>query len=200
MDFTPAELAALDQGAPRLGIFFNLQTDDPLRLWFGVGDCEPGINAVDQLGATYEGGGEISGLPAFEQMLGGAAQVLTFQLSGVSAEVRAKVRGTQDKVRGRRCYLGQALLDERWQLIGPVRWPLLTFADYISTERRVTNDPRQPIIHIVNLNVSSIMVDRRRNQGSYYVQQEQDHRSPGDRFCERTTRYSQQATKEFPRF
>ena len=206
MNFTAAENAALERDLQRLGVFFRIDTDPVERLWCGVGKIEPGVNAFDLTGASYKGFGEIGDVPALNQLINGQADRVELSISG-KLPIETMIGVSMADVRGKQCAIGFALMDGDWQLIGPVRWLRRGRADALTASQMETQDPEQPIVRSVRLSVGSLMTNRRRSGVSYLVDYDQKRRSQAinpagtpDRFCERTTAYSQQAQKVWPRF
>lgn len=202
MVLSEAEIAALDGGSFRVGYFFRLATDPVVRLWLGVGNIKPGVDAIDSEGdgATYKGFGEITNVPAFRQLINGQAERIEFTLSGVSEEI-LQVASQQDapNVKGKDCALGFALMDDGWQLLGGIKWVRRYTADFLGINQSLTEDPDNPIIRTVVLSVGSIMTGRRRPGLSYFTDQDQRRRSDTDKFCERTTLYTQERRKSWPK-
>jgi hypothetical protein len=66
----------------------------PRRWWTGFGDLEAG-------GFTWEGLGQIVGIDGLDSAIGTAAPQTTFTLSGVDADIVAKVNDASDEVKGR---------------------------------------------------------------------------------------------------
>ncbi|MBX6427133.1 MAG: hypothetical protein IRZ09_14555 [Variibacter sp.] len=200
--FSEAELQALEAGSARIGAFFFLDTTPAVRLWCGVGNIEPGVNAIDATGAAYKGLGALADVPEFQQLLNGHAERVEFTLSGVSADV-LEIASAEDApaVKGRLCALGIGLMTEDWSaLLGPVHWLRRYRADFLAVRQDVADDPGQPVVRTVVLSVGSLTTGRRRPALSFFTDQDQQRRSPGDRFCERTPLYSQEITKRWPDF
>lgn len=201
MTLTDEEIEALGADVQNIGLFFRLETDPIVRLWLGFGDIQPGINVLDTTGATYQGFGEIGALPAMKQLLNGAAERVEFSVSGVSGEIlQIASGGDAEQVKGKRVSIGFALMGSDWQLLGAVKWIRTYQADYLSIQQQVTDDPAQPIVRTVSLSCGSLMTARRRPSLSYFSNQDQQSRYPGDLFCERTPIYANQFNKEWPRF
>lgn len=196
-----AELATLEGGAVRLGVFFRLDTDPIVRLWLGFGDIAPGVNAYDPDGVLYQGFGEIGNLPAFKQLINGRAERVEFTVSGVSGEIlQIASGGAPFEVKGKRVAFGFALMDATWTMLGPVKWCANYTADYLSIEQALTEDAGQPIVRAIKLSCGSMLTARRRPALSYFSDQDQQARSPGDRFCERTPIYCTGFNKAWPTF
>jgi hypothetical protein len=201
MNLNGAELAALEAGAYSIGVFFRLETDPVVRIWLGAGPIEPGVNVLDATGATYKGVGELAPIPAMKQLINGAAQRVEFSVSGVSGEILAIASGGDaEQVKGKRCSVGFAVMDGQWQLLGSVKWVQTYTADFLGISQDITEDPNSPIVRTVTLSVGSLTTARRRPSYSYFTNQDQQARSPGDRFCERTPLYATGFQKAWPRF
>jgi hypothetical protein len=200
MTLNDAELAALESGVQRLGVFFRLDTNPVVRVWLGIGNIEPGVNAYDPTGAVYAGFGAIQNVPAFNQLINGKASRVDFTVSGVSGDVLAIASGgDSQKVKGKRVAVGFALMGSDWSLLGAVKWCANYTADYLAIQQAV-DDPMQPIVRTVTLSCGTLLTARRRPSLSYFSNQDQQTRSPGDRFCERTQVYANAFNKTWPTF
>lgn len=201
MNFNSAELAALEGDVQNIGVFFRLETDPIVRIWLGIGPIEPGINVLDSTGAVYQGAGELAPVPAMKQLINGAAQRVEFTASGVAGEILAIASGgDSEQVKGKRCSVGFAVMDGQWQLLGPVKWVQTYTADFLGISQDITEDPNNPVVRTVSLSVGSLTTARRRPSYSYFTNQDQQARFPGDRFCERTPLYATGFQKAWPRF
>lgn len=200
MNYNDSELAALESGSHRIGVFFRLATDPLVRLWLGFGDIEPGVNAYDSAGATYRGFGEIQNIPTFKQLLNGAAERVAFTLSGVSGDVLSTAPGEVRKVRGRRADVGFALMDGNWALLGPVHWRARYIADVLSIEQQRQAGASDPVVRVLTLSCGSRFTGRRRPSYSYYSDQDQQARFPDDKFCSLVGDYAHGYNKQWPTF
>lgn len=202
MNFNAAELAALESGVVRIGVFFRLDTQpDPVRLWLGIGAIEPGVNVLDASGARYLGFGDIQDVPNFKQMINGAAERVEFTISGVSGAIlQIASGGDAGAVKGRDVHVGIAIMGSDWQLLGPVHWTANYVADYMSINQQVTDSADALTVRTISLSCGSVFTARRRPQFSYFSNRDQLARSPGDRFCERTAVYANQFNKAWPTF
>lgn len=199
--FNEAELTMLDSGMHRIGYFWRIDLDPVVRLWLGVGDISPGANVYDVDGAVYKGLGQITTLPPFKQLTNGAAERITFTLSGVSGKVlQAASGGDPTQVKGKRVASGFAIMGPDWSLLGPVRWPANYTADYLSIAQDVVEDPTAPVVRSVSLSCGTLLTARKRPGFSYFTDQDQQARFPGDRFCERTPIYANGFSKAWPIF
>lgn len=201
MNLNDAELAALESGKQRIGVFFRLETDPVVRLWLGFGKINPGVNAYDLTGAVYRGFGEIQNIPAFNQLINGKAERVEFTISGVSGEILTIASGGDaQQVKGKRVAVGFALMGGDWALLGAVKWCANYTADYLSIQQAATDDPMNPIVRTISLSCGSLLTARRRPSFSYFTDQDQQARFPGDRFCERTPAYANGFNKTWPTF
>jgi hypothetical protein len=202
MNLNADELAALESGMYRIGIFFRLDVTPPVRLWLGVGAIEPGVNAYDDDGATYYGFGELAEVPAFNQMINGRAARVDFILSGVSGRLlQIASGGDAEQVKGKAVVTGFAMFAPDWlNLLGPIKWCANYVADYLALEQGVPDGPDIPITRTIRLSCGSLMTGRRRPGLSWFTDQDQRARFPGDRFCERTPLYATGFNKAWPTF
>lgn len=200
MNLNDDELAALESGAQRTGVFFRLDTDTPVRIWLGIGKIKPGVNAYDLAGAVYEGFGEIQNVPAFKQLINGAAERVEFSVSGVSGNIlQIASGGDSEQVKGKRVAVGFALMGPTWKLLGAIKWCANYTADYLAIEQ-TPDDPMQPVIRTVKLSCGTLLTARRRPGLSYFSDPDQQARFSGDLFCQRTSVYANGFTKTWPRF
>lgn len=201
MTLSDAELAALESGRTRTGVFFRLDTNPVVRLWLGIGKIEPGVNAYDASGAVYTGFGEIQDVPSFKQLINGRAERVDFTVSGVSGPIlEIASGGDSEQVKGKRVAVGFAVMDEAWQMLGPVKWCANYTADYLAIAQAAVTDPLNPVVRTVTLSCGTLFTARRRPAQSYFTDQDQQARFPGDRFCERTPVYANGFNKTWPTF
>jgi hypothetical protein len=198
LNFNAGELDVLQSGIQRIGVFFRLETDPVVRLWLGVGNIKPGVNAYDPDGVIYQGFGAVQSVPSFKQMINGSAQRVEFTISGVSQDILAVASG--DEVRGKRLSIGLAILDLDWSLLGPVKWCANYTADFIRIEQVAVVDVQAMILRSVTLSCGTLLTGRRRPGLAYFSNQDQQTRFPGDRFCERTPVYANGFSKSWPTF
>lgn len=199
MTFTDAEIDALHDGAPRIGLFLRLEVDPVLRCWLGVGSIDVGFDVLDAGGATYRGFGQMLNLPVFQQLINGAAERVELKLSGGDDGILA-LANFSGEVKGKRCDIGFALFDEAWALLGSIHWCRHYVADFLAMEVSPASDPDQQTTKTATLSIGSLMTGRRRRGLSYFNNQDQQARSPTDLFCERVAKYSVLAQKLWPKF
>jgi hypothetical protein len=190
---------ALGGGNPRIGLFFRLgitmSDGESFRMWLGIGDCLAGIDTEDGDGAIYKGMGEITNVPAFTQMINGTAERVTFQLSAVPRRAVELASGEAGDVKGAALSVGLGVFDAEWQLIEQPIWLRRFIVDYMTLQRQQsTAEP----VYTISLSARSVFTGRRRPGLTYFTDEEQQRRSPGDRFCEHARRYSEDA-KAWPR-
>lgn len=202
MNLSDAELAALESGVVRIGVFFRLDvTPTPLRVWLGFGAIEPGVNVLDLTGSQYIGFGEIGDVPAFKQLINGAAERVDFVMSGVSQTIlQIAAANDADAIKGKPFHVGFAIMGADWQLIGQIRWCANYVADYLTINQQVSDSPDAAIIRTITMSCGSTFTGRRRAENSYFSNRDQQARSTGDRFCERTAIYSNNFNKAWPTF
>lgn len=205
IDFNAAELAELDADTQRIGVFFRLDTDPVVRLWMGVGDCDAGINAYDFFGGTYSGLGQLLDVPTVQMLINGIADRVTFNLSGVSADVVNLARSEASATLRKAVALGIAIFDRDWQKLGVIRWLFRGVADSLTVAQASQSDSAGGVAfsRTVQLSVGSLFTTRRRRGFSFLTNFDQQGRAPGpppDRICERTVLYSNSNTKVWPRF
>jgi hypothetical protein len=191
MILNDAELAALAADVVNIGIFFRLETTPMVRLWLGFGDIMPGVNVYDTVGAQYAGFGEIQHVPAFKQLINGTAERVEFTISGVDGDILSLASGGDaQQVKGKRAAVGFALMAPDWSLLGAIKWCANYTAGYLGITQAVTDDPKNPVVRTLTLSCGTLLTSRRRPQYSYFTDQDQQARYPGDRFCERTPIYA----------
>lgn len=189
--FNSLELAQLKAGLPRFGLFFRLDADQVIRLWLGVGKIRPGTNALDaSANVEYKGFGEIAELPAFLSNTDGSADRVTFSFSGIPpavfAQIAPHVGAQQILIQGKPCAAGYAIMGKRWELLGVIRWQWDGFADFLALRQPTSDSPDQPETWTLELSCGDAWTGRRRAGRSYWSDQDQQSRYPGDRGCERT--------------
>jgi len=200
LTFTEDELEALRSRNHRIGVFFRLDTDPVVRLWLGFGNIAPGVNVYDPTGAIYRGLGELRNVPAFTQLLNGAAERVECTLSGVSGEALEIASGDDaEQVKSKPAALGFALMDTRWALIGPVHWMSYYIADFLAIDQAPA-DALTPITRTITLSCSSRFTGLLRPALSYFSDRDQQARFPGDLFCSLVGQYAHGFDKNWPVF
>jgi hypothetical protein len=202
MAFDLKELEALEGGdyGLRMGVFFRLSLDlGPLALWLGIGPIEPGVNQIDTTGLRYIGAGELLDVPAFNQLINGAAERVAFRLSGTSSVILDLAsEENREAIKEKKVHVGLNIFDAEWQPLGPIEWLWRGTADYLSLSQEPPDSLEGSIIRTLELSVRSSMTGRRRPRLSFWNDADQQRRSPGDKFCDRAVRYSQETIKKWP--
>jgi hypothetical protein len=168
-----------------------------VRLWLGVGPCRVGANAMDADGAIYTGFGELKNVPVVQQLINGVADRVEFQVSGVSERSMQLASSEAVDVQGAATAMGIGIFGADWQQLGVPKWIFRGVADFVTLNQESGDDG---ITRTVSLSVGTLFTGRRRRGLSYLTDRDQQSRHPGDKFCERTTLYSQDSDKVWPRF
>ena len=201
LNFNDAELAEMKSGGQNIAAFWRLDVEpDPVLLWLGFGNIVVDHNVFDPDGAEYQGFGDIGNLPAFNQMMNGAAQRVDFTLSGVSGEIgQIALNHDGDKIKGKRVAAGFGIFGPDWNLLGIPHW-LATFrADVLKVDQPPVTDDSTPMCTVA-LSCGSLLTSRRRPQFSYFSSRDQKSRFPGDLACDLVGKYSTGFQKKWPTF
>lgn len=184
------EIDALASDTQKIGIFFRMATDPVVRLWLGIGDIKPGINAYDPTSDNdvYSGLGQLIDVPALQQLINGVADRVTFHVSGVSADTSALASTEANTVKGKAVAVGICLFGAAWQQLGVPIWLWRGTADFVTRQQQSNGSTTT---RVIELSVGSLFTGRRRRGLSYLTDRDQQLRSPGDKFCERTVLLSQ---------
>ena len=199
MTFNDEELAVLASGVQNIGIFFRLDVEPVIRLWLGFGKVWAEANAFDPAGAEYTGFGELSSIPTITAITNGAAQRVEFTLSGVSGDVQQiAVNEDADDVKGKRAAVGIGICSSDFRLLGPLHWVGTYRADFLTIDQPANADGQ--VVRTITLSCGSLLTSRKRPSFSYFSDQDQQARSPGDNFCEFVQRYANRFNKKWPTF
>jgi hypothetical protein len=198
MTFTDEELAVLASGQQSIAIFFRMETNPIIRLWLGFGNIYASGDVVDPGGATYNGFGEIVGLPDFNQLINGAAERVEFTMSGVDGPIATIAANEANDVKGKIVLVGLGVFDTNWQLLGAPHWFSRYTADFLQIDRHLTTDGKH--VATITLSCSTRFTGRRRPSFGYFSHQDQQARYPGDLFCQYVTNYALGFQKEWPVF
>lgn len=200
MNLNPQEIAALDADVQMMGAFVRINTSPLVAIWLGASAIQVGINTIDKSGQVYQGCGMLPTIPAFKSLLNGRAERIDLSVSGVSDRLLAVATSDINNVRGRACDVGIGIFDKTWSLLGPVRWLRHGIVDSVKIVRAPPQSDGSGPVQSVVISMGSLGTGIKRRAYAFWTDQDQQGRSPGDRFCERTTAMSLIAQKVFPRF
>ncbi len=94
--------------------------------------------------------------------------------------------------------IGVGIMDQSWQLLGGVHWMFRGFADFLAID--IQGRPGVEQQRRIKLAVGSLMTGKRRRALSFWTDAAHQEAHPGDKFFERTMKYSQQIQKNWPKF
>ena len=182
------------------GVFLRIATAPKIaRAWSGVGGFTLPSDAVDPEGGRYVGVGWLRDLPSIEVLLNGAAESVTFTLSGVDDRTVELVDRTSG-VRGVRANLGVMFYGPRFQRM-PVEWFRRWRVDMVGTrEIAVSSDDMdaEALSMSVSLTLGSARTSRRVGQPALWTHAEQQRLHPGDTGMALVGRLDPTATRPWP--
>lgn len=199
MTYVPAATAAMFAGSFNLGVFWRLGTDPALHLWMGTGDMPIGVPSLDDAGTVYTGAGKLIQIPDLELLINGIADRIDFAVSGVDAAFQAQLSASAPEVRGARCTVGIAALDERYQPKTQIIGLWSGTADYWTMEQKPAKGD-QPSVRSISVSVGAGDTTRARPRLTSFTDAQQQIISPGDKFFSRVPRYTQDHLVAWPRF
>lgn len=124
---SPEEITLARSQHPNLAFFTWIdQPAGPVRLFAGAGDWAlDAANTVDSQGEVYVSAGVWnSGLFDIDMVMNGGAQGVAMQREATSQAEITALLSDRANIIGARAALGWGILDERFRLAGPVRWPI----------------------------------------------------------------------------
>lgn len=199
LDWDPVFLALLEGGGVRPAVVLRLETDPVIRLWQGaVRDLALDSDGVEDVaGAIYSSMGLLTDIPTLNNLLNGDAERLSFGLSGagITAEIAALASAEAADIRSARVNIGILFFDANWQIGSPVLWPWEGEADSLTVDRQGNGDLAS---RTITLSVGSITTGRRRPFNAIWSDEDQQRKSPGDKFFSEVRRYSSGITKPWP--
>lgn len=197
-DLNPAELAILQSGHQNLAFFFRAElASGTVRLFAGAGDFKLPPDPVETEGGVFESAGVFAGgLPDIDHLINGQIQGLRLSRSGVDAEVVRNYMATRSEVIGAPAALGWAVLDHRFKLAGPVRWPARGALFQPRVARQKTDEGRWSRIISVTLMVGPY--GRRVPRHRFYSKADHRRDHPTDAFCDLTGSLTPQSTRAWP--
>ena len=179
----------------RESIIVRIACDPPALLWSGFGMLPVGPDAVIPGEETALGAGELISVPDFQQLMGGTAERLDFQVSGVSEETVRLAIEDAPSVAGARVDLGRIDFDENWQPIGPIEWEATFEARALKVSRPTVADG-QPT-RTISLTIVSGDTARSRAPNAYFTDADQRRRSPDDNAAANVAAYTAGSTRRF---
>jgi hypothetical protein len=184
---------------PRVAVVMRIDaTPTPIRLWGGVANYTVAADAVEPSGATYSGMGELVGLPALSLLINGVAERVSFNLSGMPANILALADTQANSVRNADVRVGVQELGPDWQPLSAMRWIWFGSCDAPSLSQ--TSSESGEITRTVTLSVGTSYTGRQRPTHAYVTNTDQQARSATDKAMERVVKYSAGATRKWPNY
>ena len=182
-----------------LGLFFRLETDPALHLWFGIAPITAAIPNLDVSGTVYMGAGVLLDIPnALEVLLNGANDRVDWTLSGIDPDLTANLTANAPSVVGKLATLAIAPMDERWQLAAAPQALWHGSADFWAEAQPIQADPTKSRTRTLTLATTTGVSSRALPDFSTWTDRVQKLISATDRFCERTPRYFQGQSIRWP--
>lgn len=196
---TDAELEILRSGRKNLAFFFRAEfASSTVRLFAGAGDFPVAADTVETEDSEYLSAGSWSGgLPDVDHLINGQAQGLTLSLSGIDVETVRTFVKERGEVVGATAAFGWAVLDDRYRLAGPVRWPLRGTL----SQPRVTKQKAAEAVWTRSLAATLVSgaYARRRGVHAYLTMADQRRAHPTDAGCDFVGTYTNETTRPWPR-
>lgn len=198
--YVSAEMASAFRNSGNRALFFRLGTDPALHLTVGFNDLPIGMETIDPEGTVYRGAGLLQTIPEFEVLINGIADEVAFGFSGVSQEFLSKLYADAPPVLGAVAKIGVAPLDDRYQPMSAIL-PLWTgTADFWGFQQEVEPDDEKALKRTIKLVTIGGESSRSGQTLATYENVQQQLLHPGDRFCDRVSRYVQTFVVSWPRF
>lgn len=199
MDWVPPSVVGALAESHQLGIFLHIATVPALRVWLGVNDIPIQIESVDPLGAVYQGGGRLIGVPTLETLVNGTADSVEFAMSGVDPASGTKVMESIPPVRGADVYVGITTLDDYYQPMSAIV-PLWRGTASHPTESSPTVMGPENRTLTLGLVVAAGSETRSRPARSLWSSAHQKALSGTDRFCDNTARMARGVQPVWPNY
>lgn len=199
MDWAPSVVVDAVSGSTTLGIFLHIGTVPPLRVWLGLRPISITIDAVDEDGAIYRGGGQLIGVPTLETLVNGAADSVDFSISGIDPQTGASLIQSIPEVRGCPVYVGITALDQYYQPVSKII-PLWRGTASHPTEAMPTVTGTEDRTMTLGLAVAAGEQTRSRAARSLWSAAHQKAISPTDRFCDNTARMARGVQPVWPNY
>ena len=185
MGWIPDNVVEALRGSHQLGIFLRIETDDPLRVWFGVNDIPASFDSIDPTGTVYLGGGQLIGIPSLEVLVNGTADSVEFTLSGVDPATGADLISSIPAIRGKTVSLGLTTLDEYYQPMSDVIPIWDGIASHTAESSPAVQYGQSPSL-TASLSIMTGEATRSRAARSLWSGPQQKAISPTDKFCDET--------------
>lgn len=182
----------------RPALFLRIASDPPARAWSGIGGHVLPPDAVETEGGRYLGVGWLRNIPVMEALINGAAESVTFTLSGVDQRTLDLLDGVED-LRGVRANLGLMFFAPGYTR-QPVRWWRRYRVDMIGSRETALPvvESGAAVESSLSLTLGSARTSRRVSQPSTWTHAEQSRLHPGDLGCALVSRLTQDATRPWP--
>lgn len=182
----------------RPAVFLRIASDPVTRAWSGVGGFDVPADPVETEGGRYLGVGWLRNIPVMEALINGAAESVTFTLSGVDARTLELVDATTD-LRGVRANVGLMFFGPRFERTA-IRWWRRYRVDMVASRETARSllDGGAAVESSVSLTLGSARTSRRRSQPSTWTHVEQQRLHPGDLGCAGVSRLTTDATRPWP--
>lgn len=201
MGYLSDATCAAFRGRFNIGLFFRLNSNPPLHLWWGVSDVEATMDAMDVAGTKYLGGGLLVDVPdGIEVLVNGIADRADWVLSGIPDYLTANLVANAPNVIGCRVDFGIASLDERWQPQSDIVSLWAGTSDFWSEEQPLQKDPSKPKTRRLTLATFAGDISRALQPASTWTDLDQLALSPTDKFCERVPINYQGRIIRWPRY
>lgn len=196
--YTDEEKAILASGSCSFAGLVRIGSGlDVSRIWTGVGDIVIDRSTYDFDGTTYNGAGRLIDLPAFQRMVNGIAERVTYKMNNVTDAMRSLAYDNPGLIKDAPVRLGLVVLDSSWQQVGDVRWIWRGRID--SYETINTPGKNGERVKSIEFSIGSYFTGRKVPGQGTWTNADQQSRpgSEDDRFCERTPLMSANITKRF---
>jgi hypothetical protein len=171
---------SVNGAAPRLVALVRAETDPVVRLSTAFGEFPVPANALDAGEEVYESLGAIEALPILQQLLNGAADRVSLNVSGVPAEIAALAEADAPNIQGAAVNIGIVELDEDWVVSGGPFWFWDATADKLTAAK--TMDESGNEAHRVSVSAGTANAARSRPDFEMWTDAQHRQRHPGDAF------------------
>jgi hypothetical protein len=160
-------------------VLVRIDSEDPARLWSGVGDLFVSADQVEPEDSIYLGGPQLISIPDFQALINGTAERLTITVNGVTAEVVQLALEESASVKGARVDIGTIRFDDAWQPLGEIEWESRFRADVLNVDSQPGDAGR---VRSITISIGSDDTARSRAPIAFFTPADQKRRSPTDNF------------------